>query len=854
MLLMRDLPNRIARVFVYLLRRVELLLGTLFVVRGAVIAYLIGIALGQTSQVQEVVRIDAAAIPALGSEKWHSLFGPYAYSFLAVVLAALFLYLFARLATLVELDGANARDRSDGLGVLRDRVLVALPILLGSSYLFGYLYVVTGSLSTSGWLAWLANWIIWAVLCMHGIWLLAILLFYRDQEFEPLDAHMVRALFLEPADHAAQPAPSAPDQANRPPDGLARASNWLLAHASVPGGATGIRTIGDVLEILFKVFKALVFLVTISVAACRALMRSASDRPFGPLRERYYPKGATLDDTFRNLAHQVLARGAAEGQPDVRSRLLAFPLPDPVGPWLIAVGAFVILTAAMSLWFKPALLLLSPVVLMTPWTDSAAQFGAIAILQVFVIYLAAMFAIPRVRPVAIAFLIALLVLSWRDWHDTHFVTPLSGAPSASRQLGSSFEQWLAARPDHKAYRDQHRPYPVYIVAARGGGIYAAYHTATFLARMQDLCPDFPTHLFAASSVSGGSVGAATYAGLVAINAPAPQDHGCLEAALKALPANDAPGPLERQARDILAADLLSPAVGAMLFTDPVAQLLPTCPSAPGLLCGHDRARSLEQALERSFEQVTGRDAATDPLQASVYAQWKPQGSTPALLINTTEVETGAPIVIAPFSVRAGDQAGLRATLQSRARDLDLRLSTAAFISARFPYISPAASYLDERDASHPVKHRLVDGGYFDNSGISTALDVIAAVHAVHPDQDVQVNLVVLAGAPTNQSGAAGSVFLSEILAPMRALGNIRAEQGRRTAEFAEKQLGSSAKDGSAHLLFDRLDEDALHLPLGWRLGDASRTAIQSHVGWPGQACIPGSNACTLQTLVRELSY
>ena len=44
----------------------------------------------------------------------------------------------------------------------------------------------------------------------------------------------------------------------------------------------------------------------------------------------------------------------------------------------------------------------------------------------------------------------------------------------------------------QAYRNAARPYPVYVVAAEGGGLYAAYQTAKFLARMQDLCRTSPS--------------------------------------------------------------------------------------------------------------------------------------------------------------------------------------------------------------------------------------------------------------------------------------------------------------------------------------------------------------------------
>jgi hypothetical protein len=55
------------------------------------------------------------------------------------------------------------------------------------------------------------------------------------------------------------------------------------------------------------------------------------------------------------------------------------------------------------------------------------------------------------------------------------------------------------------------------------------------------------------------------------------------------------------------------------------------------------------------------------------------------------------------------------------RGPDIRLSTAALLSARFPIISPAGIIRAEDDSS--IGDRVVDGGYFENAGLTTAMDV-----------------------------------------------------------------------------------------------------------------------------------
>ena len=82
-------------------------------------------------------------------------------------------------------------------------------------------------------------------------------------------------------------------------------------------------------------------------------------------------------------------------------------------------------------------------------------------------------------------------------------------PAALPQAEVAFRDWFRQRPDRDRFAG--RRYPVYVVAAEGGGIYAALHAASALGGLQDRCPAFADHLFAISSVSGGSLGAATFA-------------------------------------------------------------------------------------------------------------------------------------------------------------------------------------------------------------------------------------------------------------------------------------------------------------------------------------------------------
>jgi hypothetical protein len=95
------------------------------------------------------------------------------------------------------------------------------------------------------------------------------------------------------------------------------------------------------------------------------------------------------------------------------------------------------------------------------------------------------------------------------WNDNHRVDYTDGGPARDFKFG--FTQWLQQRGDLAYFADKRQPYPVYIIAAEGGGMAAGYHLAAFLAKLQETCPTFAQHIFAISSVSGGSLGAAQFA-------------------------------------------------------------------------------------------------------------------------------------------------------------------------------------------------------------------------------------------------------------------------------------------------------------------------------------------------------
>ena len=179
---------------------------------------------------------------------------------------------------------------------------------------------------------------------------------------------------------------------------------------------------------------------------------------------------------------------------------------------------------------------------------------------------------------------------------------LTEYPELGADLAEVFENWLSRRQD----RDKFERYPVYVVAAEGGGLYAAEHTAHVLSYIQDRCPGFAQHIFAISAVSGGAVGASAFNAALADNGHTQVSERCdfveggaVSAAQTEAVASEASA-VEGTASDAAASgttgktgrfldhDFLSPTLWTFLFLDLPLGLL------PAQIVEHDRAIALEK--------------------------------------------------------------------------------------------------------------------------------------------------------------------------------------------------------------------------------------------------------------------
>jgi hypothetical protein len=454
--------------------------------------------------------------------------------------------------------------------------------------------------------------------------------------------------------------------------------------------------------------------------------------------------------------------------------------------------------------------------------------------------------------------VLVIAILFSPFNDNHVIRTADSQATPSKTFTrplpiDHFTQWLSlaerrekertpAAPDAAAPA---APFPVFIVAAAGGGIRAAYWTARVLGAAADKvgAPAWRDHLYALSGVSGGSLGAGVHVVDLA----------------RFIDDRD----FAARARLLLGQDHLSPDIAYLLFPDLVQRFLPVP------IPGFDRARALEASWESSTEVVL----KTSVFSSSFQSLWSIRpNEVPALLLNSTRVETGQRAIVTNLNLTYPqsdfmDAVDLLDSKLALAGFDRLRLSSAIHLSARFTYVSPAAR------AEHPnstLWGRLVDGGYFENSGAATAADLIRAIHldgrcpsascqtpAGVPRRAIPVVLLIKNDpkAPSICHDYAGPEatprgFFTEIEPPLQALLATREARGRLSERAILRLINPNGDpDGScengcvlelslAKSLTNSTPSDESRSPvyndppLGWSLSEPSRLAMDDRLSAP----------------------
>ncbi len=423
------------------------------------------------------------------------------------------------------------------------------------------------------------------------------------------------------------------------------------------------------------------------------------------------------------------------------------------------------------------------------------------------------------RGVPLLILLAAIALLSSYFNDNHEIRHAKDGKAVASRLSvtDALDTWGTA---NRTGGNEVTPFVV--VAAAGGGIRAAYWTATVLGDLQDHAATLAQRTFALSGVSGGSVGATVYRCLLAI----PPDQF----------RKSCPDGMMDCAQKILGYDFLGPLSAALLYPDLAQRFWP-------IPMFSDRATALERSWETAFRKVSGDDRLNTALGALDGSSW-----APALFLNATWVDNGRRIVASNLRFAKNNpderEAFIRSNDELAMLGYDLRLSTAAHNSARFPFVSPPGMWKHD----DTISGRLQDGGLFENYGAETALEIFdlacrrftcrpashAAAGRERKRKHINPVVIMITSDPSLPEDLAESsqlkpiTFGYEMRTTFTTYERVRsgrgAEAASRLKDWIERNHGS--------IFYFRMcptDSAAVQPPLGWALSDASKQTIDSYL-------------------------
>jgi hypothetical protein len=315
-----------------------------------------------------------------------------------------------------------------------------------------------------------------------------------------------------------------------------------------------------------------------------------------------------------------------------------------------------------------------------------------------------------------------------DLHAVRVVAPGSSIdPDRRPTLQAMLDDWADACPEGDTLR------PV-IVAVSGGASRAAVWAARVISEADKQARAAHTGVFAVSSVSGGSLGAAAYV-----------------AWLRGMPAGQSPcaplpqASLDGQAalmKDALGADALGPLLAGTLFGD-IPRALAGSVLIParlftkrltGLARGGDRAGALERAFEHNWNKSLTDHKPGGPFTKITFDQpyllLTTERAKPLWIANGTDQQNGERLLTVPFKAVAkplgADWPFEGAKDVLAAIHSDMPISAVIDNTCRFPLLSPVGELAPVGQTDDPAaKHgmQIIDGGYFDNEGLQTAAEL-----------------------------------------------------------------------------------------------------------------------------------
>jgi hypothetical protein len=385
-----------------------------------------------------------------------------------------------------------------------------------------------------------------------------------------------------------------------------------------------------------------------------------------------------------------------------------------------------------------------------------------------------------------------------------------GIPQKRMTISENFDQWIDHRIQQE-YDSTAKNFPLFIIAAEGGGIRAATWTSLVLKKLQELRPDFMDHVYAISGVSGGGVGAAFYAAYRYDGATG-KHNGFPSAAAS----------FEKT----VSSDFLSDLTAGFIFHDNLQRIIPW----------PVESLSRNRKLENSWGSSWRAHMFSNSMDSSFLSLWNNTApfKVPNMLINGLLSETGQKAITSNLALKSSEFSDDIDVLDKLNSDIPLK--TAASLGARFPVITSGA--LLKADGKTPLGH-ILDGGYKENSGIETAWQLILSLDTLITKAEVRygckipVHLIFIQnstdGRTFNENYDGAATILPDLSTIIPGFMNAW-ERRTTTHKNISRDLFSRPALANRYKFIEiRLNNNDKSLPLGWYLSDAARENIIKQV-------------------------
>jgi hypothetical protein len=412
----------------------------------------------------------------------------------------------------------------------------------------------------------------------------------------------------------------------------------------------------------------------------------------------------------------------------------------------------------------------------------------------------------------------LLVFAWLCFcsytNNDHPVRQIEKeATKIATPVSAHFKKWLTAI-DHSRTQQDSNQIPVFFLSSEGGALRTGAFTAMLLAKLQDSFPDFKKHIYCFSGVSGGSLGLQFFQSL--------EERSSTNKFISN----------RNNTKRFFEMDYLSPVTGKLVFGEMLNYFIPIHISR------FDRAIVLEKTWEASWANATAHD-----LPNAFAASFDEQigDDKPAIFINTVESETGLPTVWTNVLLDSGIALSANRDLRNKFR-ISIPYSTAINLGTRFPLLSPAAML-----QKNEMRLHYIDGGYYENKGQQTLLEVLQAIHLENYARVTPI-IIQFNFSQDDTSSNKSIRFANEIMEVVNGIENTR---------YARVSLATEALKNYMLHRFDtqqiinlNLDISVKKLPMNWLL---SHTAIDRVDHYTDSLLYLKKDALEIQKIYKAIS-